>query len=675
MKQIQLAALAFTFAFTLTLSPPQLTAANAGEKGPTDKSPELGLDAVVVTATRGEVEAFKAPASVQLIDSEQLNRSQAATLKDVINDIPNVDFDNGSNPSIQRPSIRGLSQDQLIIKVDGARQTYRGSGGIGRNPAPLDPGLLKEIEVLRGPASAMHGSGGMGGVISMTTKDAADFLAPGRNFGTTLRTGYRSASEDLYGTLSVYGRKDKFDFLASGTYHDLGDFHSSSPIHGEEKSRRDADNGSSLFKVSMRPNLSHRLALSLNTFKDDLEVGDYRYRSDQQQVTGTWDWYRDDGLVDLKATAQYTKRNNTMLNDLSDREDDFESMGFDIYNTFSGNIAKGLDTRLTIGGDAYFNQQEGTDFGKADPTRPDAEARDMGAFSRLDLILFDQLTITPAVRYTYYDRKSNSTDAEDQNDNRLSPRITVNWASQKWLNLFASYAETYRAPTMDDIYFKMHYPASPNFPMDINVLPNPDLKPETAETWEAGFGLKFNNVFARNDPMGIKVVSFTERVHDFITPSSDPVITPTSMDYTMLNVGEVHRYGFEVEASYRISRFSLDASYGMVDGEDDDTGDETGSVPQTLALRLGWDIPSHDLSFYWKSRFVDDSDHVLMQDRDHVPGYGVHGAGLVWQPSVNWCQALRFDLGIDNLLDREYVNYRGGSDTGMDVKLACTVSF
>jgi hemoglobin/transferrin/lactoferrin receptor protein len=675
MKQIRFAALAFTFAFTLTLSPPPLMAGNSSEKELTAKTPELGLDAVVVTATRGEMEAFKAPSSVQLINSEQLNRSQAATLKDAINDIPNVDFDNGSDPSIQRPSIRGLSQDQLIIKIDGARQTYRGTGGIGRNPAPIDPGLLKKIEVLRGPASAMHGSGGIGGMISMTTKDAADFLAPGRNIGATLRTGYRSASEDLYGTLSVYGRKDKFDFLASGTYHDLGDYHSSSPTPGQENFSRDAYNGSSLFKVSMRPNLSHRLALSLNTFKDEYDNSDSLYRSDQQQLTGTWDWYRDDGLVDLKATAQYTKRNNTMLNELCDREDDFESLGFDIYNTFSGNIAGGLDARLTIGADSYFNQQEGTDFGKADPLRPDAESRDMGAFSRLDLILFDQLTITPAVRYTYYDRKSNSTDAEDQSDNRLSPRITVNWLSQKGLNLFASYAETYRAPTMDDIYFEIHRPASPNFPMDINVLPNPDLKPETAKTWEGGFGLKFNNVFAKNDPMGLKVVAFTERVYDFITASNEPVFTPTSMDYTTINVGEVHRYGFEVEASYRFSRFSFDASYGMVDGEDEETGDETGSVPQTLALRLGWDIPSCDLSFYWKSKFVDDSDHVLFQDRDHVPGYGVHGAGLVWSPPVNWCQGLRFDIGIDNLLDREYVNYRGGADNGMDVKLACTVSF
>ncbi|MDF0678849.1 MAG: TonB-dependent receptor plug domain-containing protein [Nitrosomonas sp.] len=39
--------------------------------------------------------------------------------------------------------------------------------------------LLQRVDVMRGPASAVWGSGALGGVISFTTLDATDLLRPG----------------------------------------------------------------------------------------------------------------------------------------------------------------------------------------------------------------------------------------------------------------------------------------------------------------------------------------------------------------------------------------------------------------------------------------------------------------------------------------------------------------
>lgn len=646
----------------------------AQEEKKQDKIQSMKMDAVVVSVTREEIRAFDAPASVILVDEEDLARSQALTLKDAIDDLPNVDFDNNSINAIQRPSIRGLGQEQVIIKIDGVRQTYRGTGGIGRNPAQIDGSLLKSVEVLRGPASAMHGSGGIGGVISMTTKDAADFLDPGQTSGVSVRAGYRSATEDYTTTLAAYGKTGEMDLLAAGTYRDLGNFHSSSPEPGDDKFERNGYSGSTLFKTVYTPDTDHRLALSLNTFNDKMESGTTLYRSEEQRVTGSWDWVRDDGLVDLKASLQFTRRNNEFENQIRELEDDFKSFGADVFNTFSGRMSDTFDWRLTLGADAAFDQQEGTDFGAPDPSRPDAEAVDLGGFSRLEINLSDKFSLIPAVRYTHYEREADNTTARDQSDGRLSPRVTAQWSPVNWFNLFGTYAETFRAPSMDDIYFELEFPMPPGM-LPIRVIPNPNLRPETAETFEAGFSLKFDRVFTGSNRFRFKAVAFSEKVFDFITPGVDPVITPTAIEFTNINVGEVRREGIELELGYQWGPFSFDAAYGLVNGEDRDSDEKTGTVPQNLVLSLGWDLPEQNLSLYWKSRLVDSTDYVLFQDRDEVPGYAVHGVGLVWTPSVPFSRHLRVDFGVDNLFDKEYVNYRGGVDKGLDVKFACTLAF
>lgn len=632
------------------------------------------LDPIVVSATREKSNPFDVSASIDLIGQEALERSQAVTLKDAIGYLPNVDFDNHAMAPIQRPSIRGLDQNQIIIKLDGIRQTFRGSGGIGRNPAQIDAALLKGIEVLRGPSSTLHGSGGMGGVIAMRTKDASDFLHTGQGTGYTLRTGFLSATEDYSVTMAAYGKRQTTDILAAGTYHDTGDYHSSSPGPGSAKIHQDGHNESGLFKISTQAGADHQLGLAINLYQDKLETVSSLYRSSQQQITGTWGWLKEDGIIDLQAAVQFMNREDEMTNEIRNLEDDFNSIGFDVSNTFSGEFSEKNSWKLTVGTDGAFDHQNGTDLGEPDPSRPDARAEDLGIFSRLAVNFSNTLTITPALRYTHYQRDAAKTTAEDQSDDQWSPRVTARWTPITWLNLFCTYAETYRAPTMDEIYFEMDYPTPPDRP-SIRVIPNPDLKPETAKTFEGGFGVSLDHVAGRSDQLQLKAVYFQEKVYDFIGPSTTPTITPDALEYTTINLGEVRRHGLEFDLAYRWQAFFLNAAYGVVKGEDEDSDEKTGSVPQKLVLSLGWELFDKNMSLYWRSQFVDDTDYVLYSEADKVPGYATHGMGLVWLPAVSWASNLRLDAGIDNLFDREYVDYRGGTDKGMNVKIGCSLSF
>src|SRR3546814_1100075 len=111
---------------------------------------------------------------------------------DLLRDMPGVELDGGPRITAVQPSIRGMGGERVLIRIDGARQNFE-SGHRGR--VFLDPEVLERVDVLRGPASTLYGSGAIGGVIDFTTRDASHFLEPGETFGARVGTGYQSNGE------------------------------------------------------------------------------------------------------------------------------------------------------------------------------------------------------------------------------------------------------------------------------------------------------------------------------------------------------------------------------------------------------------------------------------------------------------------------------------------------
>ena len=103
-------------------------------------------------------------------------------------------------------SIRGLGGKRVNILIDGARvpDAYT---GYGRDVVEID--LLKRVEVLKGPSSALYGSDGLAGAVAYTTKDPSDYL-DGKQFHVSSGARHDSSSD-----------RNKFSILAAGAYGDL----------------------------------------------------------------------------------------------------------------------------------------------------------------------------------------------------------------------------------------------------------------------------------------------------------------------------------------------------------------------------------------------------------------------------------------------------------------------
>jgi hemoglobin/transferrin/lactoferrin receptor protein len=163
-----------------------LAGALAGEPVVSTEPPER----VTVTATRSPTLIFEVPATVSVITSQQIEENLVTDIKDLVQFEPGVSVRSSpyrisAQASTGRDAnsgfnIRGLEGNRVLILTDGIRLPDAfdfGPQAVGRGDY-VDLSLLKSVEILRGPSSALYGSDGVAGAVSFITKDPIDFLAP-----------------------------------------------------------------------------------------------------------------------------------------------------------------------------------------------------------------------------------------------------------------------------------------------------------------------------------------------------------------------------------------------------------------------------------------------------------------------------------------------------------------
>jgi len=99
----------------------------------------------------------------------------------------------------------------------------------------------------------------------------------------------------------------------------------------------------------------------------------------------------------------------------------------------------------------------------------------------------------------------------DRSGGRLDPSVTLALNPTDWFQPYASYAESYRPPSVSELF------AGGEHGGDGGVFdPNPNLDAETARTWEVGANFRFDGVFAPGDSFRAKADYFDTRVENYI---------------------------------------------------------------------------------------------------------------------------------------------------------------
>ncbi|MDN3518694.1 TonB-dependent receptor [Aquisalimonas lutea] len=681
-----------------SLAPVAHGAADADQQA-TD-SGEVRLSPVSVTATLNPISAFDYPGMVSVIGTEEIRDHQPSTPDDLLGRLPNVEFTGGPRRTGEVPSIRGFSGADVVVTIDGARQNFL-SGHDGR--FFLDPLLLREVEVLRGPASSLYGSGATGGVIALRTLRARDLLGPGDSAGVRVHGGYQDVNDETHAGLTAYGRPaDDLGVLASVTTRNSGTIELGD---GNELTDTDDDIVSGLLKGNWQAGEHSELEASFQRFDNDAREpnnpqglgGDNQVDKDIRSDTARLRYSFSDPanpLLDLDALVYRTETSvdERRLDDsgLGPRgellERNVDTTGVRLDNRSRGSLGD-VGVTLTYGAEAYQDKQTGAADGADRAGVPDAEYDFYAAFAQAE-IRWDQpagvpgeLLLVPGVRFDRFEASSEG--ADDLEDDEISPRLGITWKPTHSTMLFVNRANAFRAPTVGEIYpsgTHFQIPLGPPFGTISNrFVPNPDLKPQRTRTWEFGGGFEVSDLLASGDALNVKLTHFEVDGEDFIdtrvdqpAPFTDcnPGI-PGDCDGTSrsVNVASAELSGQEVEAHYRVGRLRTSFGFSRIDGENTRTGEKLGVLtPRQFTLDARYLLPALDTTIGGRILRASDFDKVNdpSEERD---AYTVVDLSLTWQPGGPALRGLSVRLGVDNVFDEAYSRtYTGAAEPGRNLK-------
>ncbi|SUX81526.1 bifunctional enterobactin receptor/adhesin protein [Citrobacter youngae] len=626
------------------------------------------VEDMTVTATGNARSAFEAPMMVSVIDATAPENQTASSAADLLRTVPGLTLDGTGRTNGQDVNLRGYDRRGVLVLVDGVRQ---GTDTGHLNSTFLDPALIKRIEVVRGPSALLYGSGALGGVIAYDTADAKDLLEAGQNSGYRVFGTAATGDHSLGMGASAFGRTDTLDGLLAWSSRDRGDLRQSD---GTTAPNDEAINNM-LAKGSWKIDSAQTLAGSLRYYNNDAREPKNPQTS---AADATSNPMTDRSTIQRDAQLTYTLApvDNDWLNAdarLYWSEARINAQNPDATNEFRKQTTKGgkIDNRsrlftdsfashlLTYGGEYYRQEQRP---GGATTGFPEAKIDFSSGWLQDEITLRDlPVTLLGGTRYDSY--RGSSDGYADVDADKWSSRAGMTVTPADWLMLFGSWAQAFRAPTMGEMYNDAKHFSIGRFYTNYWV-PNPNLRPETNETQEYGFGLRFDDLLMASDSLEFKASYFDTKAKDYISTSVD-FAAATTMSY---NVPNAKIWGWDVMAKYSADLFSLDMAYNRTRGKDTDTGEYISSInPDTVTSKLNIPVAHSGFSVGWIGTFADRSTHISSSYAKQ-PGYAVNDFYVSYQ-GQQALKGMTTTLVLGNAFDKEYWSPQGIPQDGRNGKI------
>lgn len=187
---------------------------------------EIVLQPITVTGLRQERLLVETPANVAVVAAEELDRRMDVTFEDVFRYQPGIEVSrqtSGTDPfsSSGGVEIRGVGGNRTQVLVDGTRTIERITDS---TRDVVDGTNIKAVEVVRGPASVLWGSDGLGGVVNFVTKDPDDFLTGDKRFAGAANVNYSDLDESTVASITAaFNIVSDFSGLLSYTRRDASE--------------------------------------------------------------------------------------------------------------------------------------------------------------------------------------------------------------------------------------------------------------------------------------------------------------------------------------------------------------------------------------------------------------------------------------------------------------------
>ncbi|WP_048796124.1 MULTISPECIES: TonB-dependent hemoglobin/transferrin/lactoferrin family receptor [Serratia] len=638
-------------------------------------------ETMTVVATGNQRSSFEAPMMVTVIEGNSPESQTAGTAADMLRRVPGITVTGSGRSNGQDLMMRGYDRRGVLTLVDGIRQ---GTDTGHINGTFLDPALVKRIEIVRGPSALLYGSGALGGVVSYETVDAADLLLPGQDSGFRVYGTAGSGDHSLGMGASAYGKTDNFDGLLSFGTRDVGDLRQGNGFDAPNDETISNVLAKGTWKIDDSQSLSGNLRYYNNSAQEPKNP-QTPASSSGNLMTDRSTIQRDAALsyklkpigqdwLDAEAKVYYSDvKINAHANGSEDEARKQTTKGAKLENRtrlFADTFASHL---LTYGTEAYKQEQTP---GGATESFPHAKINFASGWLQDEITLRDlPVTLLAGTRYDNY--KGSSDGYADVDADKWSSRGAVSITPTDWLMLFGSYSQAFRAPTMGEMYNDSKHFSIPMGPTTITNywVPNPNLKPETNETQEYGFGLRFDDLMLADDSLQFKASYFDTKAKDYITtdvtmelgrgPRGPYCISCTTFS---TNVDRAKIWGWDATLSYKTPWFGWDLAYNRTRGKNEATGDWLSSInPDTVTSSLDVPLGETGLSAGWVATFAERATRVETGTAEQA-GYGVNDFYLSYK-GRDRLQGMTTTVVLGNAFDKEYYSPQGIPQDGRNAKL------
>ncbi|QTD59114.1 TonB-dependent receptor plug domain-containing protein [Acinetobacter towneri] len=525
------------------------------------------LDTLVVTASRSEQNIKDVPARINVIGTDQIEQSPIASFPQLMMTDASINMvQSGGYGQIASLFMRGTESDHTLVLRDGVRLNNDASG-LASNSF-IDTTEIKQIEILKGPASVLYGTNAIGGVVQMITK------TPSKN------SAFISAE---VGENSTYKTILGLDAVENGFYAQLRgqrletDGTNIFDYEGAEPSSYDQKGFSGKFGYASDA-LDISLEHSENEGRSQYENYSWttyayspRAHDFLNQVTTLSTRYQASQNTELKARVSHFKDVLTQLNVAE--ETTFVSDEYDLsvrqnltahQNLTFGVNYKALDTETHKPSDSFQEQLDST-----------------GYYAQHQLQT-DKLKTQIGVRIEDHEKYGSHTVGQAAARYFFKPHISI----------YSNIGSAFKAPTMNDLYYGNYA--------------NPELKPEESVSYEVGADWQMSSAWRS----GLSV--YRTEIDNLI--DSDP-----ANGWKFANIDETTIDGTEVYLHFNRDQWFAKTSYSYSKATNDASGEDLSRRPrQKIALSLGLAEEVYGLSATLTANSRSDSSAY---DEDSIPGH------------------------------------------------------
>jgi iron complex outermembrane recepter protein len=647
-----------TVACELVLLGLALLAAPAQEAAPdltTLKIEDL-MNVDVTSASKKEQKISRVPAAIFVITQEDIRRSGAIDIPDVLRMVPGLEVAqiNASTWAISARGFNGQYANKLLVLIDGRTVYTPLYSGVYWDAQDVALDSIERIEVIRGPGATVWGANAVNGVINIITKIARDTQSgvATAEGGTLLHP----AGTVRYG--GKLGARGSYRAFADGfeISHSLTPDHQNAEddwyrFHGGFRLDEDISAKDSVTMVgeAIRGNAGELVPTIISLqppVNGNLELRD---RFSGWSVLGRWKHV-------LSAGSETTLQ---VYFDRSTRGDTTYSTGLNTFDIdFQHHGVWGRRQDFVWGLGYRLNSDEITQDFRFSANPPALNYQIFSAFVQ------DEIAIRPNHLYATIGTKF---EHNYFNGFNLQPTARITWTPEDRDMLWAAVSGAQRTPSRGETAVQDNLSVQPgpdNLPLLISYLGNPAQKNERLIATEAGLRKAFT------DRLSFDSAVFFNHYQDLLSgePGAPLLETNPPPVHLLLPIylgnkvrGETH--GIEIFANVKLApRWTLSPGYTFLTMHlhRDPTSLDTTTVPETQGgipnqqaqLRSNVNLP-------WRWQWTTSAYFVGRLDAQFVPSYTRLDTNLAWQASD------RFSLGLvgQNLLKNLHSEYGGSEST------------